>query len=415
MYDLNIESEQEEAIRLLDEITSNLSPPPPRIQSNECNKSQENTSPMVELNEELDLDQLLQLDQPNSQLQVPQSDHAGKNADPLTKVILQSLPELNGHNATVGVEIPHADDNAQDETILMEFPIVCENPIYPLQKVEVLVGKYSKEPTIAITNQPINETRVRHLSESNFQMLHGKNNQPITLEILNANPSEDWTVVTCVIENNIKEYKLHSNGLHFRTENKKDFQGIVCIPFQPNKSNNCHLEMQFKDVFTHRLRNDHAAKIGLKKIQNVLEQRHCISVNLPKQKNYKSPDHFRLLFSIMRQNQLFQQLISDPIRNMKSKPPEKFKVTLINDTKIPIPMTETRELMVLLTPEPDDNDCKITARFSCSNPATNEVIMFPENEIELGRKGKNVGVFKSPLFPTPTLTENVNVSMKMSF
>ena len=142
MYDLNIESEQEEAIRLLDEITSNLSPPPPRIQSNECNKSQENTSPMVELNEELDLDQLLQLDQPNSQLQVPQSDHAGpgKNADPLTKVILQSLPELNGHNATVGVEIPHADDNAQDETILMEFPIglhdllLCHNNISRFQE-----------------------------------------------------------------------------------------------------------------------------------------------------------------------------------------------------------------------------------------------------------------------------------------
>ena len=266
---------------------------------------------------------------------------------------------------------------------------------------------------VHITNQPNSEDRMRYRSEGgNYPKLKGKNGEPVSLTIKNPDTKGRWKAIICCIENHANSNPnskpiLHSNGLHFCGQDKNNFQGIVCVSFVLNEKNGC-LEMKTEKVATHKLKNNNEAPDGLEKARDALE-RHGLSdlVELPNLDRYKSPDEFRLLFFIMKNDGYFNQVISEPILNAKSKRNASGRFKIDACLQKEISMTNPQEIAVLLN-FPDflrNSNDRITAQFSYKNSE----MLHPEITLEKVNGGS--GKFTPNPFPTPHPTEEVKVRL----
>ena len=292
---------------------------------------------------------------------------------------------------------------------------VADSP-EPKQEPE---SNHEPEPVnlVHITNQPNSEYRMRYGSEGgNYPKLKGKNGEPVSLAIQNADTTACWKAIICFIENTANSNSkpiLHSIGLHFCGQHKSDFQGIVSKKFVQTERDGC-LEMKAIDVATHRLTNNEARE-GLEKTRDALE-RHGLSdlVELPNLVRYKSPNEFRLLFFIMKDDAFFTQIISEPVLNVNKHASGSFK---INDCyqhgfQKEISMTNPQKHVVLLDfPNfPRNSNGKITAQFLCQISEGIEVL-HPEAEITLEKVNSGSGTFTPTPFPTPHPTKEVKVSL----
>ena len=276
---------------------------------------------------------------------------------------------------------------------------------------------HQSQPKVHITNQPKSVQRVRYMTEHTHQQLAGQDGLPITLTVTNATSGVAfWRAIICCIENRTDSLILHSNGLHLMKEmtanSAKVPLPLVAIPFELNAENG-HLELKLNNVAAHHIKNDQASEImpevhsqlkscGVNQLKSCGEK----FVTLPSLVRYRSPLEFRLLFSIMRNDDLVDRVISDPIRDGKP-----WKIVECVGKRTPILMTEQKELSVFLSEYPNNN--KIIASFSYKDEDGNYVV-FPEpddKEIHLKRINQGGGTFITPLFPTPNPSREIKVSL----
>ena len=292
------------------------------------------------------------------------------------------------------------------ETIRLEEIIIDPQPQPDNQPDST--HDHQSQPKAQITNQPKSVQRIRYPTEHTHQQVAGQDGGPITLTVTNPTSGSDfWTAIICCIENKTDSLILHSNRLHLmgKMTTKVPLPLVFLFPFVENPENG-QLELKLNNVAVHHIPNDQASKC-ISEVHSQLLKRYKIkSEKPPSLKNYRSPPDFRLLFSIMRNNDLFDSVISDPI--LDGKP---WKIVECVGKKTPIVMTEQKELSVFLSEFPRNN--KITASFSYKDEDGNDVV-FPEpddKEIHLKRINQGGGTFITPLFPTPNPSREIKVSL----
>jgi len=179
-------------------------------------------------------------------------------------------------------------------------------------------------------------------------------------------------------------------------------ESLVSIPIELNPENS---QLELTNVATHHITNDQASNY-MPEVHSQLER---YGVKLPSLERYRSPPDFRLLFSIIRNNELVDTVISDPIRDGKP-----WKIVECVGKRTPILMTEQKELCVFLSDFPQNSNNKVTASFSYKDEGDNDVV-FPgkgnDKEIPLRRINQGGGTFITPLFPTPNPSREVKATL----